>query len=92
MELLLLGLALLLGSAVAAVVLTRAERVGCLVGAVGGALGCAVALVPTVRVLLGAELPVQSAPWDVPYVYLAYILTMIVLGLSWTALRSWMAQ
>jgi len=151
MGLLLLGLALLLGSAIAAVLLSPAERLSGIVGAAGAVVGCLVGLVPAVRVLLGGELPVLRFAWNVSYgsisigldplsafflvplfvlgglaavygreylgayrgvyepffdrwgarfyrlrwlqqgllhVYLMYILTMVVLGLAWTAFRS----
>ncbi len=67
MSLLVLGLALLVGSAVLVVLLARAERASGVVGAIGGAAGCLVGLVPTVRVLLGSALPSLSTAWDVPY-------------------------
>jgi formate hydrogenlyase subunit 3/multisubunit Na+/H+ antiporter MnhD subunit len=67
MSLLVVALALLLGSAVAAVILARVERTAGVVGAVGGVAGCAVGLVPTVGVLLGGDLPSLRAAWDVPY-------------------------
>lgn len=66
MDLFVLGLALLLASAVAAVLLARTEHASGVVGAIGGAAGCMVGLVPTVRVLFGAELPILRTAWDVP--------------------------
>ncbi|MEW6270067.1 MAG: proton-conducting transporter membrane subunit [Thermodesulfobacteriota bacterium] len=71
MGLLVLGLALLLGSALAALLLAGSERASGIVGAVGGVAGCVVAVVPALRVLHGAELPLLEAPWDVPYGSLA---------------------
>lgn len=67
MSLLVLALALLLGSAVAAMLLARAERGAGVVGAAGCVAGCIVGLVPTVGVLLGEDLPGFRAAWNVPY-------------------------
>jgi hypothetical protein len=65
-ELLVLGLVLLGGSAVVALLLGRVQRASRVVGAVGGVAGCVLGLVPAVRVLLGGELLRFTAPWDVP--------------------------
>ena len=67
MSLLVVALALLLGSAVAATLLARAEHAAGVVGMIGGVAGCLVGLVPTVRVLLGSDLPSLRTAWDVPY-------------------------
>ncbi|HEY8518256.1 MAG TPA: proton-conducting transporter membrane subunit [Candidatus Binatia bacterium] len=74
MEPFLVSLALLLGSALVASLLARAERVMSAVAAAGAVAGCVVGLVLAVRVLLGAELAPLALPWDVPYGTLALAL------------------
>ena len=67
MHLLVVGLALLLGSAVVAILCARAERVAGVVAAAGGVAGCVAGLVPAAQVLGGTDLPGLRAPWNVPY-------------------------
>ncbi len=67
MALLAVGLVLLLGSALAAMLLTRAERAAGVVGTIGCVAGCLFGLVPTLRTLLGGAPPRFSAAWHVPY-------------------------
>jgi formate hydrogenlyase subunit 3/multisubunit Na+/H+ antiporter MnhD subunit len=66
-DLLVFGMALLLGSAVVAVLLARSPAASGVVAAVGGATGCTVGLVPTVQVLRGNSVATFSTTWDVPY-------------------------
>jgi formate hydrogenlyase subunit 3/multisubunit Na+/H+ antiporter MnhD subunit len=51
----------------AAAVTGRSRRWATALGAGGVVAGCALALVPTVRVLLGAPASALDVPWDVPF-------------------------
>jgi formate hydrogenlyase subunit 3/multisubunit Na+/H+ antiporter MnhD subunit len=58
------SLILLLLSGVGAVLLSRAPKVACLVGAFGSALACAVALPATARILIDGGQQSESFAWD----------------------------
>ena len=67
MPLILAGLGLLLLGAIAALAAARAPRLATLLGVGGTIAGCACALVPVVRVLLGGAPRSLALPWSVPF-------------------------
>ena len=67
MQLILAGLGLLLLGAVAALAAARSPRLATLLGVGGIFAGCACALVPVGRILLGAAPLRLALPWSVPF-------------------------
>lgn len=65
------ALAMLAGSGMAALLLGRRGPVALWLAAGGTGVGCALGLVPAVRVLLGAPVPSVYAAWNVPWGALA---------------------
>ena len=67
MPLILAGLGLLVLGAIAALMAARSPRQATLLGVGGTIAGCACALVPVVRVLLGGAPESMALPWSVPF-------------------------
>ncbi len=62
-----LGILILLLSALLALALRRGHEAASRVGAFGAMLGCAVAAIPVIRTVAGAEIPSLILPWSMPF-------------------------
>ena len=67
MHVLLAAMILLFVSGLLAFVAGRSPRLSTALGAGGAAIGCALGLIPAVRVLIGGETEAIHRAWDVPY-------------------------